>query len=692
MVGTLALVKNLDVVMRYKYTFGAIGIVLLMLPIFIGTTISGSKLWIRIAGFTIQPGEFAKIFIVLFLAGYLAENRELLSISNRKILGLKIPRLRLLLPLFAVWGVCLLVVVFERDLGSAVLFYTIFLLMLYVATGRFSYVIIGLALLAVGAVGAYKFLSHVQVRFQIWADPFKDAQGQGYQIVQSLFSLADGGLVGVGIGNGLANNIPVVESDFIFSAIGEEMGLLGGGAVLILFMLFAVRGLTTAARAKSDLAAFSATGLTAAISFQAFLIVGGVTRLIPLTGVTLPFMSQGGSSLLASFIIVALLLRAGDEATGREAELTGTGTMAAITDEQLVSAAAPTGTRFATPSSYNRGGHSTGSRMRRRLLDTPESGVLGRVALANRLTRAVFAFTALFAILIGNLTYVQVFCIILGIVRIFYLHRNRWLYFSALYFAVAYIIDISSDGLLRTYLSGFWYNDFYRVACMYGLCLIPLVTYGLESMINGAEKVYSKAINRKVGTATDKLIHTITLVLFFLICFRQSNLIQLPKAGYSCFDFLSTTVEYQYSLKSPTASLTERGAEFLDKVKAITGTKDLVINDPHDGSVYAYGLKNINTYYRKFFFPNDNTTSDLIRTRLAEISTNKQVREAVKSVKAKYVLVLDNNFDGRSGIRYFDWYRRDEWKGIHNINENTPGFKLVLTEGNMRLYRIDTLN
>ena len=230
MVGTLALVKNLDVVMRYKYTFGIIGIILLMLPIFIGTTISGSKLWIRIAGFTIQPGEFAKVFIVLFLAGYLAENRELLSISNRKILGLKIPRFRLLLPLFAVWGVCLLIVVFERDLGSAVLFYTIFLLMLYVATGRFSYVIIGLALLAVGAVGAYKFLSHVQVRFQVWVDPFKDAQGQGYQIVQSLYSLADGGLVGVGIGNGMANNIPVVESDFIFSAIGEEMGLLGGGA------------------------------------------------------------------------------------------------------------------------------------------------------------------------------------------------------------------------------------------------------------------------------------------------------------------------------------------------------------------------------------------------------------------------------------------------------------------------------
>ncbi len=409
MVGTLAVVKNLDVVKRYKYTFGIIGIILLMLPIFIGTTISGSKLWIRIAGFTIQPGEFAKIFIVLFLAGYLAENRELLSISNRTILGIKVPRLRLLMPLFAVWGVCLIVVVFERDLGSAVLFYTIFLLMLYVATGRVSYLIIGFMLLAVGGVAAYKFLSHVQVRFQVWLDPFADAQGQGYQIVQSLFSLADGGLAGVGIGNGMANNIPVVESDFIFSAIGEEMGLLGGGAVLILFMLFAVRGLTTAARAKSDLAAFSATGLTAAISFQAFLIVGGVTRLIPLTGVTLPFMSQGGSSLLASFVIVALLMRAGDEATGREAELTGTGTMAPVSDDQVVPSASQTGTRFAPTSSYGRrGSHSAGSRMRRRLLDTPESGVLGRVALANRLTRAVFAFTALFAILIGNLTYVQV--------------------------------------------------------------------------------------------------------------------------------------------------------------------------------------------------------------------------------------------------------------------------------------------
>ena len=375
MVATLAVVKNLDMVKRYKYTLGLIGIILLLLPIFIGEDRWGSKLWINLGFITIQPGEFAKICIVLFLAGYLAENRELLSIANHNVMGFKIPRLRLLAPLFVVWGVCLAIVAFERDLGSALLFYTLFLIMLYVATGRISYVIIGIVLLGIGGFGMYQIMAHVRTRFEIWLNPFIDAQNSGYQLVQSLYSLADGGLVGQGIGRGMADRIPVVESDFIFSAIGEECGLLGGAAVLLLFMLFAVRGLTTAARAKSDLAAFSATGLTAAISFQAFLIVGGVTRLIPLTGVTLPFMSQGGSSLLASFIIVALLMRAGDEATGRETELTGTGIMTALGAD-------------ATPA---RGG----------------SPALSSV-LAKRLTRTVFFFTALFAVLIGNLTYIQV--------------------------------------------------------------------------------------------------------------------------------------------------------------------------------------------------------------------------------------------------------------------------------------------
>ena len=438
MIATLVLVKNLDIVKRYKYTFGLIGIVLLLIPMVFGIEIYGSKLWLKIGSFTIQPGEFAKVAIVLFLAGYLSENRELLSIADTQIMGISVPRLRLLAPLFIVWGVCLLVVVFERDLGSALLFYTIFIMMLYVATGRWSYVIVGFLLLGVGAVGAYSTLSHVQVRFDMWVDPFQDPTGRGMQICQSLFSLADGGLVGTGIGKGMPTYIPVVESDFIFSAIGEEMGLLGGSAVLLLYMLFAVRALTTAARAKSDLTSFICVGLTAAISFQAFLIVGGVTKLIPLTGVTLPFMSQGGSSLLASFIIVALLLRAGDEATGREAELTGTGisTVNLVGNDSSLQGSAPaaaarspymqaaqTPSRFASfvgtkaksgasahmkPSEATSGAQKLRSRLAKSTLETPESGILGRVALSKRLTVAIFAFTALFAVLIGNLTYIQV--------------------------------------------------------------------------------------------------------------------------------------------------------------------------------------------------------------------------------------------------------------------------------------------
>ena len=419
MVGTLVVVRNLDMVKRYKYTFGVLAVILLLLPMVpvLGQEIYGSRIWIRVGSFSLQPGEFAKICLVLFLAGYLSENRELLSISNRSFLGIKLPRPRLLLPLFAIWLACLAVVALEKDYGSALLLYTTFLVMLYVATGRPFYVIVGLGLLAVGGVALYHFMGHVQIRFNTWLDPFSDAQNTGYQLVQSLYSLADGGLSGVGIGKGLAADyVPVIESDFIFTAIGEEMGLLGGAAVLMGFMLFAVRGITTAARAKSDLAAFCASGLTTAIGFQAFLIVGGVTRLIPLTGVTLPFMSQGGSSLLASFIIVALLLRAGDEATGRQTELTGTGViasqpaLAAAAAQAGVTGVSGAGTRiFGGGPALAGGSHArSGSRLQRRMLDTPESGVLGRVALAKRLTRQMGLFACLFAVLIGNLTYVQV--------------------------------------------------------------------------------------------------------------------------------------------------------------------------------------------------------------------------------------------------------------------------------------------
>lgn len=399
MVATLAFVPSLEELADYKYTLGMVGVALLLLPMIFGTEIGGSKLWIKLGSFTFQPGEIAKICITLFLAAYLAENREMLSATSRRIGPIAFPRPAMLLPMFVMWGLSLLVVVFERDLGSALLFFSFFVIMLYVCTGRVSYVIVSLGLLAVGGVLCYSLFSHVQVRVQIWLDPFKDPSNKGLQIVQSLYSLADGGLVGTGIGKGMPRMIPVVESDFIFSAIGEEMGLLGASGVLIAYMLFAVRGLTTAARAKSDVAAFTAVGLTAAITMQAFLIVGGVTRFLPLTGVTLPFMSQGGSSLLASFIIVGLLLRAGDEGTGHESLM-----------EMAPAAIIGPSTTVAPPSDGSRlsqvlhGAHVRG----RYGMLTPESGILGRVALGNRLTALITTFTIMFAALIANLTYIQV--------------------------------------------------------------------------------------------------------------------------------------------------------------------------------------------------------------------------------------------------------------------------------------------
>lgn len=397
MVAVLVLVRNLDKLASYQYTLGVAGIVLLVIPMVVGTEHGGSRLWITVGPFSFQPGELAKVCIILFLAAFLSENRELLSASTRSLGPIALPSIRMLTPVFAMWGVSLLVVIFERDLGSALLFFTFLVVMIYVATGRVSYVIVSLLLLVAGGILCYTLFSHVRNRILIWMDPFGNPDG-GYQIIQSLYSLADGDLLGTGIGKGMPSLIPVVESDFIFSAIGEEMGLLGGAAICLLYMIFAVRGFATAARAKSDMSAFTAVGLTTAIAFQAFLIIGGCTRLLPLTGVTLPFMSQGGSSLLASFIIVGLLLRTGDEATGHE--------------ELLASAT----TTIVAPGASGPGGQTDkvaavahGTNLRGRFgMNTPESGVLGRVALGNRLTALITVFTLVFAALITNLTFIQV--------------------------------------------------------------------------------------------------------------------------------------------------------------------------------------------------------------------------------------------------------------------------------------------
>lgn len=395
MIATLFFVRNLDKLADYKYTLGLVGVILLILPMIIGTEKNGSKLWLTFGGFSFQPGELAKILIVLFLAFYLASNREALSVTAHRVGPFRIPRFRMLLPLFIMWGISLLIVIFERDLGSALLFFMYFVVMLYVATGRWSYVFIAIGLLVIGFFFCYHFFSHVKIRVDIWLDPWTDAQNSGYQIVQSLYSIADGDLVGTGIGKGMPTLIPFVESDFLFSAIAEEMGLLGASAVIILYMLFCVRGFATAARAKSDSSAFAAVGLTTVIGFQAFLIIAGVTKLLPLTGVTLPFMSQGGSSLLSSFIIVGLLLRAGDEGTGREA--------------QLVASAPDTGNGRVSLLGAQASAFVHGSHARARFeVQGEESGVLGRVALGKRLTALITAFAVLFAALIANLTYLQV--------------------------------------------------------------------------------------------------------------------------------------------------------------------------------------------------------------------------------------------------------------------------------------------
>ena len=395
MIATLFFVRNLDKLADYKYTLGLVGVILLILPMVIGTEKNGSKLWLTFGSFSFQPGELAKILIVLFLAFYLASNREALSVTAHRVGPFRIPRFRMLLPLFIMWGISLLIVIFERDLGSALLFFMYFVVMLYVATGRWSYVFIAIGLLVIGFFFCYHFFSHVKIRVDIWLDPWTDAQNSGYQIVQSLYSIADGDLVGSGIGKGMPTLIPFVESDFLFSAIAEEMGLLGASAVIILYMLFCVRGFATAARAKSDSSAFAAVGLTTVIGFQAFLIIAGVTKLLPLTGVTLPFMSQGGSSLLSSFIIVGLLLRAGDEGTGREA--------------QLVASAPDTGNGRVSLLGAQASAFVHGSHARARFeVQGEESGVLGRVALGKRLTALITAFAVLFAALIANLTYLQV--------------------------------------------------------------------------------------------------------------------------------------------------------------------------------------------------------------------------------------------------------------------------------------------
>jgi len=318
-VAVLALVREPRVLQRYTYTLAALGIILLALPALLPASISevqGAKIQISLGGFTIQPEEFAKLALAISFAGYLVAKRDVLSLAGRRVLGIDLPRGRDLGPVLIVWGVSLLLLVFESDIGTSALFMGLFVAMLYIATQRTSWLLIGFALFIAGAYSASKLFSHVGERFQIWLHPFvgNNPFGNAYQLVQGLYGMASGGILGKGLGGGQPYLTPLVQSDFVVTAFGEELGMTGLMAILLLYGLIVQRGLATSLAVKDPFSKILAGGLAFMLALQIFVIVGGVTRLIPLTGITTPFLSQGGSSLIASWMLIALLMRLSDTA------------------------------------------------------------------------------------------------------------------------------------------------------------------------------------------------------------------------------------------------------------------------------------------------------------------------------------------------------------------------------------------
>jgi cell division protein FtsW (lipid II flippase) len=311
---TVVIVRDHTRLDRYRYLIGAVGLGLLVLTIVAGTTVNGAKLWIHAFGMSIQPSEFAKLAIVIFLAGYLNDKKVLLSVPTRHVLRVPVPATKYFGPLLVMWVLSLVMLVFMKDFGMSLLFMAVFVALLYMATARGVYVIIGGGLFALAAALAVWLVPHVNDRFSVWLDPWAKAETTGYQLLQSLFTIADGGVLGAGFGRGflLYNNrqpvVPDLQTDFIFTAIANEMGLLGAVAVVLCFLLFFWRGIRIATLAPDGFSKLLAAGLATAFGLQSFIILGGVTRLIPLTGITLPFVSYGGSSITANLVLVALLL------------------------------------------------------------------------------------------------------------------------------------------------------------------------------------------------------------------------------------------------------------------------------------------------------------------------------------------------------------------------------------------------
>jgi cell division protein FtsW (lipid II flippase) len=316
---TLLVVRDHRRLDQYTYTIGLLGLVMLFLPLVpgIGQEIRGARLWVGIGPLQFQPAEIAKVLIVVFAASYLNTRKELLAVATRRVGPLALPPMRHLAPLLVAWGLSLVVLFVEKDLGSSLLFFGIIVVMVWVATGRVAYLVLGALLFAIGAFFGYLAFDHVQERVAVWTSALDPGfvQDEGFQLAQSLFALATGGIAGTGLGQGRPQFIPDAHTDFVFSAIGEELGLLGTMAILVLFVLLVFRGFKAAVRCPDGFGQLLAAGLSTIFALQTFVIIGGVTRLIPLTGITLPFVSYGGSSLVANFVLLALLIRVSAQQT-----------------------------------------------------------------------------------------------------------------------------------------------------------------------------------------------------------------------------------------------------------------------------------------------------------------------------------------------------------------------------------------